>query len=226
MSIGAFGDKTFEVTHERIYTPDGLNYKESLSVEMQETEGGKPATYIKGLGAMEIGFDIQLKHRFCDVQAEIDWWLLKMRSGTPEYLTIGAKTYGTNKQLLKDVSVADKVILADGTVVSAKISLSFSEYTAKGYKKDENSTTETSGNSTTTTKTRTTTKQTTTTNTGKKSEFASNPATVGSLATNMNSVLKKSTSNSTTTSSNSSYISKLGTVGMNKIFINLKVVKK
>lgn len=137
MSIGAFGDKIFEVSQNRIYTPDGLSYSESLNVEMQETEGGKPATYIKGLGAMEVSFDIQLKHPFCDVQQEIDWWLDKMRSGTPEYLTIGDKTYGTNKQLLKSVSVADKVILASGDIVSAKISLSFSEYTKKGYKKDK-----------------------------------------------------------------------------------------
>lgn len=135
MSIGAFGDKTFDVNPKRIYTPDGLKYNESLSVEMQETEGGKPSTYIKGLGAMEVGFDIQLKHQFCNVQDEIDWWFLKMRSGKPEYLTIGDKTYGTNKQLLKSVSVADKVILSNGVVVSAKISLSFSEFTKEGYKK-------------------------------------------------------------------------------------------
>ena len=136
MSIGAFGDKVFDVTQKRIYTPDGLNYKETLSVEMQDSEGDKPSTYIKGLGAMDVGFDIQLKHPFCNVQQEIDWWLKKMRSGVPEYLTIGDKTYGTNKQLLKDVSVADCVFLPNGTVISAKISLSFVEFTRIGYKKE------------------------------------------------------------------------------------------
>lgn len=148
MSIGAFGDKTFEVSQDRIYTPDGLNYSESLNVEKKETEGGKPTTYIKGLGAMEVGFDIQLKHPFCNVQQEIDWWLLKMRSKTPEYLTIGEKTFGTDKQLLKSVSVADKVILPNGKVISAKISLSFSEMPFNGYAKNNNSTTNTTKNTT------------------------------------------------------------------------------
>lgn len=137
MSIGAFGNKVFEVSSEKIYTFDGLSVSESLNVEMQDTEGGKPATYIKGKKEMSISFTITLDVRYCDVEAEINWWLLKMRSGTPEYLTIGKKAYGTNKFLLNSVSIADYVIAPSGLYVKAKVNLNFSEWTKKGYKKDK-----------------------------------------------------------------------------------------
>ena len=136
MSIGAFGNKIFTVTQDKIYTPDGISISESLNVEMQETDGGKPATYIKGNGEMQIPFNICLKYPYCDVQGEIEWWFLKLRSETPEYLTLGNKTFGTNKFLLHSVSVADLVIAPNGLYLKAVLSLSFSEWTKKGYKKE------------------------------------------------------------------------------------------
>lgn len=156
--VGAFGNKTFEVSQNKIYTFDGLTISESLNVEMQEVEANKPATYIKGNGEMNIGFDILLLSRFCDVDYEIDYWLLKMRSVIPEYLTIGKKAYGTNKFLLTNVSVGDVLIAADGTKTRAKITLTFSEWTKAGYKKDDKST---STSTATTTSSGTTTKKTT-----------------------------------------------------------------
>lgn len=135
--IGAFGNKVFEVSQNKIYTFSGLTISEKLSIEMQETEGGKPATYIKGYGEMDITFEILLLSRFCNVDYEIDYWLLKMRSKKPEYLTIGKKAYGTNKHLLVDVQVNDIKMLGDGTKVSAKVSLAFKEWTKAGYKKEE-----------------------------------------------------------------------------------------
>ena len=137
MSIGAFGSKIFTVSHEKILTPDGISISESLNVEMQETDGGKPATYIKGNGEMKIPFNIALKYPYCDVESEIDWWLLKMRSKTPEYLTLGNKTFGTNKFLLDSVSVGDLVIAPNGLYLKANLSLNFTEWTKKGYKKDK-----------------------------------------------------------------------------------------
>ena len=145
MAVGAFGDKLFEVNQDRIYTPDGISGKESLNMEQQETDGGKPATYIKGLNAMDMSFSITLKYPFCDVQSEIDWWLVKLRSRTPEYLTIGEKTYGTNKMLLNDVGFDDVVIVA-GKTIKAILSLSFSEWTKAGYKKDTTTSSSTSKN--------------------------------------------------------------------------------
>ena len=171
MSLGAFGKKLFEVNENKILIPDGISVGESLNVEMQETEGGKPATYIKGFNAMEISFNIALNYAFCDVKAEIEWWLLKMRSQTPEYLTLGNKTYGTNKMLLNDVQVGDLLLAPNGLHLKANLSLKFSEWTKKGYKKDndsDNATTKTKTVVSTTTNAKgvTTTKKTTTTTNG------------------------------------------------------------
>jgi len=137
MSIGAFGNKIFEVNPKRIYTPDGISGSESLNIEMQETDGGKPATYIKGLKELSISFKITLLYPYCDVQSEIDWWFVKLRSKIPEYLTLGNKTWGAGKMLLKDVSFDELTYGQDGVYTKAVLSLSFSEWTKEGYKKDK-----------------------------------------------------------------------------------------
>ena len=137
MGLGAFGDKIFEVNLNKILTFDGLSVSESLNIEQQETDGGKPATYIKGLKEMTVSFGITLLHPYCNVQAEIDWWLWKLRSSTPEYLTLGNKTYGAGKCLLNSVSASDYVIAPNGLYLKAKLSLSFSEWSKKGYNKDD-----------------------------------------------------------------------------------------
>lgn len=147
MGLGAFGNKVFEVNLNKIYTFDGLSASESLNIEQQETEGGKPATYIKGLQEMNISFDITLMSQFCNVQQEIDWWFLKMRGRQPEYLTLGNKTYGAGKCLLNSVSLTDAVIAHSGAYLKAKLSLSFSEWTKKGYKKDDSGGNSGGGNS-------------------------------------------------------------------------------
>ena len=136
MGLGAFGNKLFEVNPNSIITPDGISIGESLNIEMQETDGGKPATYVKGINAMSISFNIALNYAFCDVQAEIEWWLHKMRMQEPEYLTLGNKTYGTNKMLVQDVKISDLLLAPNGLHLKANLSLAFSEWTKKGYKKD------------------------------------------------------------------------------------------
>ena len=136
MGLGAFGNKLFEVNENSIITPDGISIGESLNIEMQDTDGGKPATYVKGINAMSISFNIALNYAFCDVQSEIEWWLLKMRRQEPEYLTLGNKTYGTNKMLVQDVKINDLLLASNGLHLKANLSLTFSEWTKKGYNKD------------------------------------------------------------------------------------------
>lgn len=181
--VGAFGDKIFEVSQNKIYTFDGVSISESLNVEMQEVEGGKPATYIKGFGEMNIGFDVLLLSRFCDVDAEISYWLLKMRSKTPEYLTIGKKAYGTNKHLLVSVSVGDVLIAADGTTIRAKVSLSFSEWTKAGYKKDDSDSENKSKSNKSSSKDGTTVTEKTTTSNGKTTVTTTEKTTSGNTTT-------------------------------------------
>lgn len=126
--IASFGDKQFEVSTNKILTPSNITFSESLNIEEQERSGDKPTIYIKGLGALSLSLDVRLDARWVDVQQEIVYWLVKMRSAEPEILTLGTRSWGAGKSLLKSISVSELVILGDGTYASAMLALEFVEY--------------------------------------------------------------------------------------------------
>lgn len=136
--IGSFGTKTFEVSNKKIYTFSDVSLSESLSFETQERAGNKPAIYVKGLGELTQSFNVRLDARWVDVEQEMAWWFVKMRTAVPEYLTIGEHTWGTGKALLTSVSVSDLVEAGDGTYLAATLALSFVEYAAAGADEDRN----------------------------------------------------------------------------------------
>lgn len=109
--IASFGDKQFEVSDNKILTPSNITFSESLNVEEQDRAGDKPAIYVKSLGSLSMSLDVKLDARWVDVQQEIVYWLVKMRAAAPEILTIGTRSWGAGKSLLKSVSVSDLVIL-------------------------------------------------------------------------------------------------------------------
>lgn len=128
--IASFGSKQFEVN--KLYTPKDISLSESLDFDEQERAGDKPAIYIKGLKNLSIKFDVKLDARFVDVENEIAFWLLKMRTGIPEILKLGKKAWGTNKMLLTSVDTTNINIAGDGTYLSSNLSLSFTEYAKSG----------------------------------------------------------------------------------------------
>ncbi len=130
--IASFGSKKFEVSHNKIMTPDDISFSEKLDFETQERAGDKPAIYVKGLGALETSFSVKLDARFVDVDAEIAFWLVKMRTALPDVLALGSRIWGAGKALLTSVSVSDIVLLGDGTYASAAVSLAFTEYVYDG----------------------------------------------------------------------------------------------
>lgn len=136
--VGSFGSKTFEVTSNKIYTFSDYSLSESLSYETQERSGDKPAIYVKALGELTQSINVKLDARWVDVEQEIVWWMVKMRTAVPEYLTIGEHTWGTGKALLTSVNVSDLVEAGDGTYLSATLALSFVEYAAAGTDDDGN----------------------------------------------------------------------------------------
>lgn len=136
--VGSFGSKTFEVTSNKIYTFSDYSLSESLSYETQERSGDKPTIYVKALGELTQSINVKLDARWVDVEQEIVWWIVKMRTAVPEYLTIGEHTWGTGKALLTSVNVSDLVEAGDGTYLSATLALSFVEYAAAGTDEDGN----------------------------------------------------------------------------------------
>ncbi len=136
--IGSFGSKKFEVSPNKIYTPDGTSISEALDYEEQERAGDKPLIYIKGLKNMSVKFSIKLNAMFVDVEKEISFWVLKMRSGVPETLILGNKAWGTNKMLLANVDASELRWASDGTYLGGDLSLSFIEYVGSGADSDGN----------------------------------------------------------------------------------------
>lgn len=136
--IASFGDKQFEVSTNKILTPSNISFSESLNIEEQERSGDKPAIYVKSLGSLSISLDVKLDARWVDVQQEIVYWLVKMRTAVPELLTLGSRSWGAGKSLLKSISVSDLIILGDGTYAAATLSLGFVEYVADGVDDDGN----------------------------------------------------------------------------------------
>lgn len=136
--IGSFGSKKFEVSSNKIYTPDDTSISEALDYEEQSRAGDKPLIYIKGLRDMSVKLSIKLNARFVDVEKEVSFWLLKMRSGIPETLILGNKAWGTNKMLLTNVDASNLNWAANGTYLGGDLSLSFIEYVGAGVDVDGN----------------------------------------------------------------------------------------
>lgn len=134
--IASFGSKTFEVSTNKIYTPSDISLSESLSYEEQERSGDKPAIYTKALGALSQTLTVKLDARWVDVQQEVTWWLVKMRTAVPETLMLGSRAWGAGKALLTKVDLSGVVIAGDGSYRSGVLSLSFIEYAAEGTGED------------------------------------------------------------------------------------------
>jgi ribosomal protein L21 len=139
MAIATFGSKQFVVSHNKIYTIDDITFSQALNVELQDVEGRKPATYIKGVGLIPLSFSLDLNARFVDVKSEIDWWNNKMLSKVPEVFTIGGKIISRNKFLLKSVASSEITIGKNGKFIKAKLDLQFEEYAATGKKSNSKS---------------------------------------------------------------------------------------
>jgi len=140
LAIATWGSKSFEVSRKKVYTPGEITQSEAISVEEQEIEGKKPATYIKGLGLRKLSFPVKLDARFVDCETEINWWFTAMNARKPQTFTLGGKPLSSNKFLLLSVDVTEKVINKNGVVLIAEMSLQFSEYSSAGYKKQDDTT--------------------------------------------------------------------------------------
>lgn len=136
--IASFGTKTFEASSSKIMTPSEMSMSEKLDYETQERAGDKPAIYVKGLGALEIKLTVELYAQYVDVQQEIVFWLVKMRTAEPDLLTLGNRAWGMGRSLLTSVDISELRILGNGEYGYAKVDLSFTEFLYAGKDDDGN----------------------------------------------------------------------------------------
>lgn len=141
MAIASFGNKTFSVSNNRIYTFEEFSRTGTLNIEEQEVEGQKPSTYIKGSALDEISFKVTLfRQKGLDVRSEIDSWMAIKDSKVPYMLILGNKPVTTNKFLLTSVSESEASFDRNGNYLRVVIQLQFKEFVRAGAKKQENDT--------------------------------------------------------------------------------------
>lgn len=138
--IASYKGKVFQVSWNKVYTIDGLTWGGSIDTEVQEHQGGKPSTYIKGLGLDTLSFDIPLRADLGhNVRAEIEWWQKIRDSKTPDIFMLGSKPLGSNKWLVKSVNASDIVLDGAGRMIKATLKIEIEEYVRAGKKPPETS---------------------------------------------------------------------------------------
>lgn len=131
--IGAFGEKTFEVSSNRIYTIDGVSLSGELSTQTQKVSGKKPSTQIEGPGLSELNFSMSLKAAFgVNVREEISQWEALRDAGVPKPFNIGGRPLSENKWLVKRAQATDFILTSGGKMLSANLKLTFEEYVRPG----------------------------------------------------------------------------------------------
>lgn len=137
MPIASFATKVFEVSSNKVYTFDDLQFGSALESEKQDNPGTKPKTYIKGPDLSSLSFKITVNTNLgLDPRNEVGDWLKLKNDGKPYPFIVGGRPFGANQWLLKDVQVSDTKIDNVGNFTAATIALSFEEYVFAGSAKE------------------------------------------------------------------------------------------
>lgn len=125
MITAKFGDKSFEVSSKKIYTPDGVNISEELDLEETEVSGKKPTVKVKAIKLQALSFEVKLDSRFVDVDVELRWWKNTLLAKSSKLFYLGS--YKVGKFFLTKYDIKNITINKDGIFTSAVLSLSFAE---------------------------------------------------------------------------------------------------
>lgn len=141
MTIAVFGSKSFEVSANKIYTMDDLDYSSALNTEKQDSSNGKPSTYNKGPALNSLTFKIVLDVSLgINPRSEIEEWEAIKDAGIAYQFILGGRPIGKYKWLLVDVQASNFTIDNTGIITAAKLSLKFDEYVRAGQVKSISST--------------------------------------------------------------------------------------
>ncbi|MCR4436155.1 MAG: phage tail protein [Clostridiales bacterium] len=131
--IASFANKEFSVSLNRIYPFTDFSLSGSINKEIQEREGQKPATYIKGLGLEALSISIPLvAQKNVNVRSELESWRTIRDARIPYYFIVAGKPIIPNKMLLESVELSDSIFDLSGNIVRGTLQLKFEEYAAAG----------------------------------------------------------------------------------------------
>jgi phage protein U len=131
--IGCFGDIIFETTDKRI-----MNFKDftrSVSGKWVEHSMYKRKARSEFIGTEldEMSFTIVLKSSLgVNPRKQIAKWEKIVRNGIHDVMVIGEKQIGLNEIKVTSISEAWGTIYNNGSLISANIDITFSEYVEEG----------------------------------------------------------------------------------------------
>lgn len=125
MITAQFGSKKFEVSPNKIYTPDGISISESIDIEETERSGKKPSTSVKGIKLQSLSFEVKLDARFVSIPSELRWWKSTLLAKQSYDFTLG--NYKIGRFYLTQYDVKDIIENRNGEYTKATLSLSFTE---------------------------------------------------------------------------------------------------
>lgn len=133
-TIGSWGDVLgFQVSSDSQFTFKNISRSHSGRWHDHNILGGKPRSEFIGAGLQSLTMTIQLSAAFGVSPMEVIEKLeTAVAEGEAEYLFIGGKKIGEEKMKLTGMSETWGHVLNGGELVSANLSLTFSEYIESG----------------------------------------------------------------------------------------------
>lgn len=129
MKIGCLGEIAFEVSDSTIKTLRDVSWSGSASISTHQRHLGKGLAEFVGADPDSIDFKIRVsKYLGADPLADIAKIGQYEKNGTAVPLTIGTKTYGEYRWLIKKHKITLEYFDAKGDLTSADISLTLTEY--------------------------------------------------------------------------------------------------
>lgn len=129
MSIQAsWLDKKWTIDANALNGIEGLSFRKELEVEEQESKDGKPPTNTKGYKPQDFTTTHTVSHFVgTDPVQEYEAWKSRLGKRAPFY--VGGKRIGPAVAVLDKVEFSANAISNRGVILSAEISLTFSEDT-------------------------------------------------------------------------------------------------
>lgn len=128
MYMAKWGPKGFLVSPEKIVTFDGFSTSISLKNDNANDTSGTAPTNTKGREPQTVSMSINyVRAAGVDPRAQFDEWSSLVGQAYPLY--IGDVLFGPDLLMLTKVDLSDLQLTSDGRFISAKVAVSFDEYT-------------------------------------------------------------------------------------------------
>lgn len=129
MIVGQWGPKTFKVTEDQFFSPEGFISELSLASDEQRDDGGKPATNVKGADLEKIGFSIQVGRDYgTNARNEKEDWHKLLAKGTAYPLIFDGAPWSAGDFQLQKVNISELTTNGRGAPVRMVLSLQFQEW--------------------------------------------------------------------------------------------------